>query len=322
MAVPPPEGPPHPTGAGKEAGSSPQGAQPTIAAASAEAAMASPAEATQGDPLTPPDSGAVVGPIRGHFASPRGETRAVLKVNGNASASEEEKKRKWAVPHEHGALADGYTALGRFEANLGDADRRLAKERVGLASAWLQADATTKKAWSQAKAATAEHKKEAAEARGTRDEVLAEAATIVKHCGQAEAGLKALQEEQAREAKLADRDSVPAKVVIEQAAEHLTKLQEEVTEAQESHAKHVSEVTARLDAREKILADIEWKAAADRDAFSSLEFRARQALRSICRGGFEDPLATPEGDYVELSSKLTTELEGTAAKVDSILEEE
>ena len=50
-----------------------------------------------------------------------------------------------------------------------------------------------------------------------------------------------------------------ANVAVEQVAERerLTKLQEEVTESQASHAKHVSDVTAWLDAREKVLADIE-----------------------------------------------------------------
>ena len=43
--------------------------------------------------------------------------------------------------------------------------------------------------------------------------------------------------------------------------ECLVKLKEEVTAAQASQAKHVSEVTSRLDAREKILADTEGKAA-------------------------------------------------------------
>lgn len=62
--------------------------------------------------------------------------------------------------------------------------------------------------------------------------------------------------------------------------------------------------------------------AADRDAFSSLEFRAREALQSIYNGGFEDPLATPGDSYTELSSKFIAELEGVAAKVDFILEDE
>ena len=64
----------------------------------------------------------------------------------------------------------------------------------------------------------------------------------------------------------------------------MAKLKEEVAEAQVSHAMHVSEAMARMDAREKILADAEGKAAMERDAFPSLELRACQALWSICRG--------------------------------------
>ncbi|XP_020170958.1 uncharacterized protein [Aegilops tauschii subsp. strangulata] len=115
------------------------------------------------------------------------------------------------------------------------------------------------------------------------------------------------------------------KVVVEQAAERerLGNLQKEVTEAQASHDKHVFELTARLGAREKkILVDIETKVAADRGAFSCLEFRARQATQSICKGGFEDPLSTPEDSNMELSSKFITEHEGVAAKVDFIPEDE
>lgn len=63
-----------------------------------------------------------------------------------------------------------------------------------------------------------------------------------------------------------------AKMVVEQAMERkrLTKLLEEVTGAQAFHAKSVYEAAARLDAREKILADVEGKAATDRDAFTTL----------------------------------------------------
>lgn len=54
-----------------------------------------------------------------------------------------------------GALADDYAALGRFEADLQDADRCLAKERLALASAWLQVNTETKEAWRQAEASIA-----------------------------------------------------------------------------------------------------------------------------------------------------------------------
>ncbi|EMS59264.1 putative WRKY transcription factor 15 [Triticum urartu] len=90
-----------------------------------------------------------------------------------------------------------------------------------------------------------------------------------------------------------------SKVIVDQAAERerLTKLKEEVVEAQTSHAKHVSKLRAQLGAREKTLVAAKRKAAAERDAFLSLELRARQGL-------------------------LVEELEGAAAKVDSILENE
>lgn len=96
-----------------------------------------------------------------------------------------------------GALADAYAALGRFEADLRDADRHHAKELLGLVSAWLQVNIATKEAWIQAEASTMESKREIVEARAARDDALAEAAAAVKRCSEAEANLKALQEEQA-----------------------------------------------------------------------------------------------------------------------------
>ena len=101
---------------------------------------------------------------------------------------------------------------------------------------------------------------------------LDEVKVAAKRCHEAEASLEVLQVEQAtrvqrlqlleddlkaREAKLADRDLALSKVTVDQAGEsgRLAKLKEEVAQAQEFHAMHVSEATARLDAREKILAD-------------------------------------------------------------------
>ena len=159
----------------------------------------------------------------------------------------------------------------------------------------------SKVAQDRAEALDAESKKEVGEARVARDAALNEEKMAAKHCHEAEASPKALQEDQAthvrrlqqqehnlkaREAKLADRDSVLSKVTVDQAEERerLAKLKEEVAQAQVSHAKHISEATARMDAKEKILADAKGKAAMEHDDFPSLELRACQALWSICRG--------------------------------------
>lgn len=63
--------------------------------------------------------------------------------------------------------------------------------------AWLQVETLTKEAWWRAEAAAAESREETANARVARDDALAEAATATKRCSEAEASLKALQEEQA-----------------------------------------------------------------------------------------------------------------------------
>lgn len=124
--------------------------------------------------------------------------------------------------------------------------------------------------------------------------------------------------------ELADHDSELAKVATELAAEreHLVALQRQLTDAQEAHAKHLSETNAKLDAREKVQEDASAKAAADHATLSSLRFRARDALSSIRRERFEAPLKAPEAIYAELCSNLAEELGGAALKVDGILEKE
>nr|XP_020186720.1 uncharacterized protein LOC109772448 [Aegilops tauschii subsp. strangulata] len=199
----------------------------------------------------------------------------------------------------HGALTDARAALGRLEADLLDADHRLARERLKLASRWHQLQVASQEAQYQATAIAAKGGKEAAEARTARDNAIAEVEAAAKRHGEVESRLKALEEEEAmrtcqlqqqeedlkaREAELADHDSKPVKVEAEQATERgrLEVLQREVAEARAAHAKHVTEVEARLDAREKkILANADAKAAPDHAAFSCLELRACQALKSI-----------------------------------------
>lgn len=96
-----------------------------------------------------------------------------------------------------GALDDAWATLDQLGADLQDADKCLDRERLGFASSWLQREAATKVAQNRAEAAAAESTKEASEARAARDSALAEAGAAAKHCGEAEASLKALQEEQA-----------------------------------------------------------------------------------------------------------------------------
>ncbi|KAE8803976.1 hypothetical protein D1007_20136 [Hordeum vulgare] len=98
-------------------------------------------------------------------------------------------------------------------------------------------------------------------------------------------------------------------------------LQHEVAEAQDAHAKRVSEANAKLASREEeIHATADMKAAADRATLSSMELRARLALRSICRLGLESPLVRQDASYAEISYELMKEFEGAAKKVDEIME--
>nr|XP_020195274.1 uncharacterized protein LOC109781082 [Aegilops tauschii subsp. strangulata] len=236
-----------------------------------------------------------------------------------------------------GTLDDAHAALEQLGADLQDGDRCLMRERLVLISGWLQADTSAKTAWGWAEAAIMEGRREDAKAKEARDTALANAASAEECRAEAEAKLKALQDEQAshnrrlqqleedlkaRKAKLADRGAELAEVTTDQAAErgHLDTLNKEVADAQASHGRHVSEAATQLEAREKALGTAE-KEVAERDAFPSLELKARDALSSIWRGGYEEPLATPEEGLAGLSSKLAEALRGAATKVDSILEE-
>ncbi|KAE8819558.1 hypothetical protein D1007_02544 [Hordeum vulgare] len=111
-----------------------------------------------------------------------------------------------------------------------------------------------------------------------------------------------------REVKLVDRDSELAKAVAE---------------VRDAHAKQVSEANAKLTAQEQeIHAAADAKVAADCVALYSLELRAREAVRSICRLGLESPSIPPDTGNAKLSAELVKQLEGATKKVDNILEEE
>ncbi|KAE8800333.1 hypothetical protein D1007_24187 [Hordeum vulgare] len=103
----------------------------------------------------------------------------------------------------------------------------------------------------------------------------------------------------------------------------LEALHHDIADAQEAHAKHVSEVNAKVDAWAKeIQEEADAKGVASHAIFSSLKLRARVALSSICREPPETLLTAPIASYVEISSKLMEELEVAALKVDGILEDE
>ena len=81
--------------------------------------------------------------------------------------------------------------LSKRRADLQDAERCLAKERLGLIFGWSRVEAATRTAWSRAEAAIAKSDKEAAEV--ARDAALVEVESSRKHYDEAEANLKAFQ---------------------------------------------------------------------------------------------------------------------------------
>ncbi|KAI4997134.1 hypothetical protein ZWY2020_052476 [Hordeum vulgare] len=156
----------------------------------------------------------------------------------------------------------------------------------------------------------AKGRREATDTKAAYACALAQKEVLVKRCEEAEAGLKELTEAtKTRELARACRDSELAMVEAEQVTEneHRETLLCEVVEAWDAHAKHVSKARARL--------------VANRAALSSLDLTARQTLGSICRLKLESSLIPQDVVYVELSSELVKELEGTIKKVDNALEE-
>ncbi|KAE8806849.1 hypothetical protein D1007_16938 [Hordeum vulgare] len=73
---------------------------------------------------------------------------------------------------------------------------------------------------------------------------------------------------------------------------------------------------------EEVQAASDGKAEANHVALSSLELKAHQALRSICRLGLESSFVPPDVRNSKFSSELVKEFKGVAKKVDNILEEE
>lgn len=99
-----------------------------------------------------------------------------------------------------GALTDAQVALDWLGAYLGDAESRLAKERLKLVAGWYQHDAGSKEAQRQTETVIAQSEKEATEAKAAHGSALAEAKAASKRCVEAEASLKAVQVKRAMEA--------------------------------------------------------------------------------------------------------------------------
>ena len=72
---------------------------------------------------------------------------------------------------------------------------------MGLVLGWLQANTSARAAWGPAEAAAAESRKEASEALGAHEAVLASAASAKERCDKAEGELTVLQEGQAARAQ-------------------------------------------------------------------------------------------------------------------------
>ncbi|KAI4997610.1 hypothetical protein ZWY2020_052952 [Hordeum vulgare] len=83
------------------------------------------------------------------------------------------------------------------------------------------------------------------------------------------------------------------------------------------------EITSKknlLDAKGEALTACEKKKAAELVGFPHVELRLHTTLHTLCRDGFDEPLATPESGFTVLSADLTMVLEDAVIQVDKILD--
>ncbi|KAE8780968.1 hypothetical protein D1007_45819 [Hordeum vulgare] len=79
---------------------------------------------------------------------------------------------------------------------------------------------------------------------------------------------------------------------------------------------------ALLEAREKALTAAEENKAFEIARFPHVELGLRKAIRYLCRGVFDEPLATPEEGFDVLTNGLVAALEAIVTQMDKTLESE
>ncbi|KAI4983951.1 hypothetical protein ZWY2020_040741 [Hordeum vulgare] len=114
----------------------------------------------------------------------------------------------------------------------------------------------------------------------------------------------------------AERESEAARAADEKA---LKEAKVDVEHCEE-HKKEAASRKALLGAQEKAFAATEERKAAELACFPEIELRLRTTLRSLYQDEFDDPLATPEDDFVALVMGIVAALEIAVVQVDNILD--
>ncbi|KAE8818377.1 hypothetical protein D1007_03820 [Hordeum vulgare] len=183
----------------------------------------------------------------------------------------------------------------------------------------------------EAKAAVAVREqalKETESARAVCEEAMEEAAASAKRCDEAEARLKALQEEQAKRAeqlRLREEELDARKSKLATREEELSHEETRLGAKQARLDKQEKEITSKktlLDSQGEDLAAAKKQKAAEQVDFPDVELRLCTALHTLCRDGFDEPLATPESGFVVLVAELIKALEDVVIQVDKILDSE
>ncbi|KAE8820565.1 hypothetical protein D1007_01309 [Hordeum vulgare] len=155
-----------------------------------------------------------------------------------------------------------------------------------------------------------------------------ETKAVVECCEEVESCPSTLQEEhakmvdhyrskeeelKAREAKLGARERELSRKTNHVGAEH-----EHLVERE----KDSTTKEALIDAREKALAAPEEKKASELALFPDVELGLRKAIRYLCRGWFDEPLATPEEGFAVPVNGFVTTLEAAVTQMEKTLERE
>ncbi|KAE8791158.1 hypothetical protein D1007_34416 [Hordeum vulgare] len=227
-------------------------------------------------------------------------------------------------PSEHPVLRDDASMTATPRSALGASQEEVLKTSVFAQSVLNGAFGTLGKVM----VAMANGEKEAKAARAACEEAKEGGATATKHCQEAKARLKALQEEQAklgeqhhqREEELTTREAKLAawEQELSQEENHLGAKQARLDKKE----KELASRKALLDAKGEALTAAERKKVAELVGFPDVDLKLCTTLRSLLWDGFNEPLANPESSAATLVAELVVGLENTVVQVDKILDSE
>ena len=190
-----------------------------------------------------------------------------------------------------------------------------------LVSGWLHSDVSVRAALSQATATSEMEKLAAAQAAAAREAAQKDVEAAQDRCRALEDEQKTLRNERPEEARSRKVEEEKMKAredavrVRDAELEQSAKAQATERVRLEELERKVKEEEAKLDAKEKVLAE-------DHAAFTLLEERSRVALKTLYEKGLEKPLTTDEDGPAQLLPYLVEALEEVMSGIGPMAEEE